>query len=81
MKNRMNVPEETDESPKLVKILVLSFVGGHPESAEELHQQIQAEIEPDATRQEVQRHLAELASDDFILTAKNPEGTNIYWRA
>lgn len=80
MENRMGVPEEYEPTNKLLKILVLSFVGDYPEAAAELHRQIQEELQPDATLQEVQRHLAELASDNFILTAKNPEGTDIYWR-
>ena len=64
----------------LPKILTLSFVGDYPESAAELHKQIREELEPDATLDTVQGHLAELASDNFILTAYKPDGTAIYWR-
>lgn len=62
------------------KILTLSFVGSMPETAAELHKQIQAEIEPDATLDTVQEQLAELANDHFIHTAETSDGTAVYWR-
>lgn len=64
----------------LPKILTLSFVGDFPESAADLHKQIQEELEPDATLDTVQGHLAELADKYFIHTAEKPDGTAIYWR-
>lgn len=63
----------------LPKILTLSFVGEMPESAAELHQQIQEEIEPAATLETVQQQLTELAEGHFIFTAEKPNGT-VYWR-
>lgn len=71
MKNPMNVP---------AKILTLSFVGDYPESAAELHKQIQEEIEPNATLDTIQGQLTELANDNFIHTAEKPDGTTLYWR-
>ena len=65
---------------QLAKILTLSFVGALPETAAELHKQIQEEIESSATLQEVQKHLSELATDNFILSADKPDGTTLYWR-
>ena len=62
------------------KILTLSFVGNMPESAAELHKQIQEEIEPDATLETVRQQLTELADSNFIFTAEKPNGTTIYWR-
>lgn len=64
----------------LPKILTLSFTGDHPESAAELHKQIQEELEPNATLEEVQGHLTELADEHFIHTAEKPDGTTLYWR-
>ena len=64
----------------LPKILTLSFVGGLPETAAELHKQIQEEIEPAATLETVQQQLMELADDHFIFTAEKSDGTAIYWR-
>ena len=64
----------------MLKILTLSFVGDMPESAAELHKQIQEEIEPDATLETVQQQLTELADSHFIFTAEKPNGTTIYWR-
>lgn len=65
---------------KLAKILILSFVGSQPESAAELHKQIQSECEPSATFEDVQKSLAELADDNFIMSAQKDDGTDIYWR-
>ena len=64
----------------LPKILTLSFVGEMPESAAELHKQIQEEIEPAATLETIQQQLRELAEGHFIYTAEKPNGTTIYWR-
>ena len=64
----------------LSKMLTLNFVDDYPKSAAELHKQIQEEIEPDTNLQEVQAHLAELASDNFIINAKNLKGIEKYWR-
>ena len=64
----------------LPKILTLSFVGAIPETAAELHKQLQAEVEPNATLAEVQAHLTELADRHFIYTAEKPDGSTIYWR-
>ena len=64
----------------LAKILTLSFVGSAPETATELHEQIQAEIEPSATLEEVATQLTELAGDNFIQSAARADGTEIYWR-
>ena len=63
----------------LPKILTLSFVGGMPESAAELHKQIQEELEPDATLATVTEQLEELADDGHIFVAEKPTGT-VYWR-
>lgn len=64
----------------LPKILTLSFVGDRPESAAELHRQIQEEIEPNATLDTVQAQLTELVNDNFIHSAEKPDGTTLYWR-
>ena len=64
----------------LAKILTLSFVGSVPETAAELHKQIQDELEPDATLEVVQFQLTELAGDNFIQSAEKSDGTSIYWR-
>ena len=64
----------------LSKIRTLSFTGEHAESAAELHKQIQEELEPNATLEEVQEHLTELADAHFIHTAEKPDGTHVYWR-
>ena len=64
----------------LPKILTFSFVGHSPESAAELHKQIQEELEPDATLDTVQKHLTELAWENLIHTAEEPDGTPVYWR-
>lgn len=68
---------------KVAKILVLSFVGETPETAVEIHKQIQEECEPSATLEDVRISLLELANDDFIMSAQKPDGTDltdIYWR-
>ena len=68
---------------KVAKILVLSFVGEIPETAVEIHKQIQEECEPSAVLEDVRRSLLELAYDNFIMSAEKPDGTdltNIYWR-
>ena len=64
----------------LAKILTLNFVSSAPETATELHKQIQSEIEPDATLEVVQTQLTELAAENFILSAARADGTEIYWR-
>ena len=64
----------------LAKILVLSFVGNYPETANELHKQIHEELEASATLDEVQGHLTTLVADHFITSAEKSDGTTIYWR-
>ena len=65
---------------QLDRILVLSFVGARPETATELHKQLQEEIEKDTTLEEVTEHLTALASDHFIASATRDDGTPTYWR-
>lgn len=65
---------------QLAKILVLSFVGSFPETAAELHKQLQEEVESSASFAQVEQHLTALASDNFILSATRDDGTPIYWR-
>ena len=64
----------------LPKILTLSFVGDIPESAAELHKQIQEELEPAATLETVAQQLTELADAHLIFTAEKSNGMTIYWR-
>ena len=64
----------------LPKILTLSFVGGTPETAAELHKQIQAELEPAAALETVAQQLRELADAHLIFTAEKSNGTTLYWR-
>ena len=61
------------------KILILSFVGDMPESAAELHKQIQEELEPAAALATVTEQLEELADELHIFVAEKPTGT-VYWR-
>ena len=65
---------------EVAKILILSFVGDYPETAPELHKQIQEEMEPSCTLEHVEQNLTELAKDSFIYTAERPDGTAIFWR-
>ena len=65
---------------KPVKILTLSFVGSRPETAVELHNQIREEIEPSAELVDIEAQLTELANDNFIQSAEQPDGTMTYWR-
>ena len=63
------------------KILTLSFTGGIPETAAELHQQIQNEIEPSTTLEEIQTQLNDLATEGFIQSAeRKDDGATVYWR-
>ena len=65
---------------KPAKILTLSFVGGYPETPEDLYKQIKEEIEPSATLETIQAQLAELAEEGHILVAMPPDGRTLYWR-
>ena len=65
---------------KPAKILTLSFVGGYPETPEDLHKQIKEELEPAATLEVVAEQLAELASEGHIHVAMPPDGRKLYWR-
>lgn len=75
----INLKERRYSLP-LLCFRVLSFVGEYPETAVELHKQLQEQIEASTTLDDVRGHLSELANDNFILTAEKSDGMALYWR-